>query len=394
MIVIRPFWQELIEKAWNKKNIIWLMGVRRVGKTSLCKSLSNIEYFDCESPRVRQLFVDPEGFLASKRNRRIVLDEIHRLDNPSEVLKLAADHYPDIKIIATGSSTLGASAKFKDTLTGRKKEIWLTPLLLEEIVSFGNPDLRHRLLYGGLPAFFMQNELPEEDYREWIDAYWAKDIQELFRVGKRYSFQKFTDLLLANSGGLFEATKYATLCEVTRQTITNYLDILEETFVVNVVRPYSTHKPTEIVMAPKVYGFDTGFIPYAKGWREIRQEDIGLLWEQCVLNEINAYLQSRTIHYWRDKRGHEIDFVLYNKKNKSLITIECKFNSLQIDSSKSAMNNIVKNIGAFRYHYPKGENFIVASDIDTPFERNYSGLNISFANINYLIRNLMEEIKT
>jgi hypothetical protein len=68
----------------------------------------------------------------------------------------------------------------------------------------------------------MQKELPEEDYREWIDAYWAKDIQELFRVGKRYSFQKFTDLLLANSGGVFEATKYATLCEVSRQTIANY----------------------------------------------------------------------------------------------------------------------------------------------------------------------------
>jgi uncharacterized protein len=394
MIVLRPFWQELIEKAWEKKNIIWLMGVRRVGKTSLCQSLSNIEYFDCESPRVRQLFVDPEGFLSSKRGSRIVLDEIHRLDNPSEVLKLAADHYPTIKIIATGSSTLGASAKFKDTLTGRKKEIWLTPLLLEELASFGNPDLRHRLLYGGLPAFFVQDELPEEDYREWIDAYWAKDIQELFRVGKRYSFQKFTDLLLANSGGLFEATKYATLCEVTRQTITNYLDVLEETFVVNVVRPYSTHKPNEIVMAPKVYGFDTGFVAYAKGWQEIRQEDIGLLWEHCVLNEMNAHLQSRAIHYWRDKRGHELDFVLYNKRNKSLTAIECKFNSLQIDSSKSATTAIVRNLEAFRYHYPKGENFVVASDIDTPFERNYADLKISFVNIDYLIRNLMEVIKT
>jgi uncharacterized protein len=393
MIVRRPFWQELIEKAWQKKNIIWLMGVRRVGKTSLCQSLPSVEYFDCESPRVRQLFIDPEGFLESKRNRRIILDEIHRLDNPSEILKLAADHYPDVKVIATGSSTLGASAKFKDTLTGRKKEIWLTPLLLAEMISFGNTDLRHRLLFGGLPSFFAKDELPEEDYREWIDAYWAKDIQELFRVGKRYSFQKFTELLLANSGGQFEATKYAALCEVTRQTIANYLDVLEETFVVNVIRPYSTHKPTEIVMAPKVYGFDTGFVCYAKGWREIRKEDVGLLWEQCILNEINAYLQSRAIHYWRDKRGHKIDFVFYNKSNNSLTTIECKFNSLQLNSSKSAITTIVKNIEAFRYHYPKGENFIVSSDIDTSFERNYSGVRISFVNARDLIKNLIETMR-
>ena len=106
MIISRPFWQELVENTWKQKNIIWLMGVRRVGKTMLCQSLSNVEYFDCERPRVRQLFIDPEGFLDAQKGKKIVLDEIHRLDNPSEVLKLAADHYPEVKIIATGSSTL------------------------------------------------------------------------------------------------------------------------------------------------------------------------------------------------------------------------------------------------------------------------------------------------
>ena len=62
MLINRPYWQELIEKAWLQKNIIWLMGVRRVGKTSLCQSLPNVDYFDCERPRVRQLFDDPEDF--------------------------------------------------------------------------------------------------------------------------------------------------------------------------------------------------------------------------------------------------------------------------------------------------------------------------------------------
>lgn len=385
MIIQRPFWEQLIENAWNEKNIIWLMGVRRVGKTSLCHSLKDIEYFDCERPRVRQLFVDPESFLESQKDKRIALDEIHRLDNPSEVLKLAADHYPTVKIIATGSSTLGASKKFRDTLTGRKREIWLTPLLLEEMALFGNTDIRRRFLFGGFPSFFTKAQLPEKDFQEWIDSYWAKDIQELFSVGKRSSFLKFAELLLANSGGMFEATRFSEACEVSRETITNYLQILEETFVINIIRPYSTRKHIEIIKQPKVYGLDTGFVNYTKGRSELRADDLGSLWEQCVLNEINGKLQTRTIHYWRDKQGHEIDFVLNNRSEQALTAIECKFNSAPDELAATNIGSIGKNFEVFREHYPDGDNFVVSSNIDTPFSRKYKGLTITFVNTKDLI---------
>jgi len=102
--------------------------------------------------------------------------------NPSELLKIAADHFPDIRILATGSSTLGASAKFRDTLAGRKRNLWLTPMVLADLTAFEHQDLRHRLLRGGLPPFFLAESLPERDFQEWMDAYWAKDIQELFRL--------------------------------------------------------------------------------------------------------------------------------------------------------------------------------------------------------------------
>ena len=100
---------------------------------------------------------DPEGFLDEHKGQRLVLDEIHRLRNPSELLKIAADHYPSIKIIATGSSTLGASSKFKDTLSGRKSEIWLTPMISSDLVDFGKTSLSHRFIRGGLPPFFLPN---------------------------------------------------------------------------------------------------------------------------------------------------------------------------------------------------------------------------------------------
>ena len=137
-MVKRTFWLKLVNKYWKEKNIIWLAGVRRVGKTYLCKSISGVEYFDCELPRIRIRMQDPELFLDHIKGKKVVIDEIHRLSNPSEILKIAADYYPQTKIIATGSSTLGASKKFKDTLIGRKKNLWLTPMISNDLVHISH----------------------------------------------------------------------------------------------------------------------------------------------------------------------------------------------------------------------------------------------------------------
>ena len=132
-MVHRHFWLNLLERSWRGRSLLWLAGVRRVGKTWLCQSLPDIEYFDCELPRVRRMMLDPQGFLDGLGGKRIELDEIHRLPNPSELLKIAADHYPRTHIVATGSSTLGASKKFRDTLAGRNRDLWLTPMCLRDL---------------------------------------------------------------------------------------------------------------------------------------------------------------------------------------------------------------------------------------------------------------------
>jgi predicted AAA+ superfamily ATPase len=374
-MVKRHYWIDRLEGAWKRRSVVWLSGVRRAGKTFLSQSLRNIEYFDCELPRVRRMIDDPEGFLQGIRGRRIVLDEIHRLERPSEVLKIGADHFPDTRILATGSSTLGASAKFRDTLAGRKEELWLTPMTTNDLEDFGGADLHHRLLHGGLPPFFLEKELPERDFQEWMDAYWAKDIQELFRLERRRSFQKFAELLMAQSGGIFEAAKFARPCEVSRTTISNYLAVLEATFIAHVIRPYSSHRPTEIISAPKVYGFDTGFVCYHRGWHELRRDDLGLLWEHLVLNEMHAHLQSREIRYWRDKRGHEVDFILAHTK-KSSLAIECKWSASDFDAG---------NLQAFRRRYPQGDHLVVANDVERSFTRSYGNLSVRFVNLADLI---------
>lgn len=374
-MVIRNYWVESLESAWLHKSVIWLSGVRRAGKTFLCQGLKNVDYFDCELPRVRAMMEDPQEFWQGMSGQCVVLDEIHRLQNPSELLKIAADYFPDIKVVATGSSTLGASAKFKDTLAGRKTEIWLTPMITSDLSDFGYEDLVHRFLFGGLPPFYLAKELPERDFQEWMDAYWAKDIQELFRLERRYSFQKFVELLLARSGGIFEATSFSRPCEVSRPTIMNYLSILEATFVVHVVRPFSSNPQKEIVLAPKVYGFDTGFVCYYKGIHDLRPQDMGYLWEHFVLNELHGQLQLRDIQYWRDKRKHEVDFVI-QRRGKSLVAIECKW---------SAESFNIKNFRAFVRHYPDSELIVVSKNLDRKFTKKLNGLKISFLTLGELV---------
>lgn len=380
----RSYWLGLIAAAWQTRNVVWLSGVRRAGKTTLAKSIEGAELLDCELPSARRALAQPESFLESRRGKSVVLDEIHRLANPSEILKLAADHYRDVRVLATGSSTLGASRRFRDTLTGRKAEIWLTPMMSSDLVDFGHPGLERRLLRGGLPPLFLAPDFPEREFQDWLDSFWSKDILELFRLERRHSFQRFVELLHSQSGGLFEATRFARDCEVSRTTISNYLAVLEATFAAHVVRPYSTRRSTEILAAPKVYGFDTGFVCYHRGVERLRQEDLGILWEHYVLNELHARLQTRAIRYWRDKRGREVDFVM-KRRGTPPAAIECKASTANFDSTALAL---------FRALYPDGPNFVVAPELKRPFVEKHAGLRVEFVDLETLVASLMSSGST
>jgi hypothetical protein len=156
--------------------------------------------------------------------------------------------------------------------------------------------------------------------------------------------------------------------------------VLEATFVAHVVRPFSTHRVTEIVSAPKVYGFDTGFMCYHRGWHVLRREDMGLLWEHFVLNELHAQLQFREVRYWRDKHGHEVDFILVQRGNRP-VTVECKWSAEEFDTA---------NVRAFRKQYPKGENFVVAKDVKQPYTHRYGEVPVRFVGLTEFIDILLK----
>ncbi len=373
-MVKRKYWLNLIEKLWQKKNVIWLYGVRRAGKTFLCQSIKDIKYFDCELPSIRNLIDDPESFLEKYKGEKIALDEIHKLKNPSELLKIAADYFPSTKIIATGSSVLSASKKFKDTLTGRKKDIWITPFNFFDVTDFKVNDINEIFLKGGLPPFLIESDILEKDYYEWIESYWAKDLNEIYNISKKDSFLKLTELLILRSGGIFEATSYSAPCEISRQTVQTYMEALKSTLVINILRPFHTKKSSEIISAPKVYFFDWGFVNAFKGIKVLRNDDKGMLWEHRILNELISLLQTSNINYWRDKSGHEVDFIV-SMPGKKKIAIECKLKEKDFNP---------KNFKIFLKKYADFQLIVVASDVKYEHSKKIGALEIKFINLSHI----------
>jgi uncharacterized protein len=374
----RIYWKQLLTYKLQRRSLVWLSGVRRVGKTTLCRSLEGAHYFDCELPSVRLALNDVETFLQQFVDGSIlVFDEVHRLVNPSEILKIATDHFPNLKIVATGSSTLAARKKFKDTLAGRKEQLWLVPCLLEEskllleekVKASVSWDFcfRKRAILGGLPGFMLQDTVLQSDYLEWIESYWAKDVQELFTVGRRASFELFMQLLLQQSGELFEATSFAAPCSVSRQTIQNYLNVLETTLIFNSIPPYFSGKASELRSQKKVYAFDTGILSWSRKWNDLSPENRGTLLEHLALNELLATISKPKIHYWRSKSKLEVDFVVTKDFGTQTIAIECKANSNKFQS---------KGLESFRTSSPDGLNILVSFDIRVRSTRMVGGLRV------------------
>ncbi|MBI4366574.1 MAG: ATP-binding protein [Deltaproteobacteria bacterium] len=369
-MVDRPFWRKRLEDVWRLTPIAWLTGVRRVGKTTLAKGIPNARYLNCDLPSTVAQLRDPERFYTGVAEPVVIFDEVHQLPDPSLLLKIGADQYPHLKILATGSSTLAATKKFRDSLAGRKQVIHLFPVLFQELNAFGTPDLDRRLLYGGLPPIVLAKEQQPVFYAEWLDSFYARDVQELFHVEKRAGFLRLLETLLRQSGGLAEAAKLGKMCELSRPTILNYLNVLQVTHAIAVLRPYHDGGKQELVRQPKIYGFDTGFVAYCLGWNELRPADRGPLWEHVVLETLLASPQPQTVHYWRDKQQHEIDFVIPRGRG-ACDAIECKWDPETFDPDHFAL---------FRRQYPSGRNVVVTPQRGETYRRTMAGLEVTFLN--------------
>ena len=128
--------------------------------------------------------------------------------------------------------------------------------------------------------------------------------------------------------------------------------------------------------APKVYGFDTGFVCHYRGWTQLRSDDMGLLWEHYVLNELQARLRTRQVQYWRDKQEREVDLV-WAPAGKKITAIECKW---------SAANAETSNLEIFAGHYPGSRLAVVSRDVGHPYRRKSHGVEIDYLGLESLVQ--------
>ncbi len=375
-MVQRPYWIDRIRAAWARRPIIWLAGVRRVGKTTLVRMLPEATYLNCDLPSVIDRLRDPELFYRALRPKAtVIFDEAHRLPDPAQVLKIGADAFPGLRLLATGSSTLSATRKFRDTLTGRKTILPLPPVLWPECEgAFALPDLDRRLLRGGLPEPLLREDTDPVFYAEWMDSFYARDIQELFGIRERTGFLNLLRLLLRQSGGLVDYSRLARECELSRPTVKSHLEAMSVACALLPVPPFHGGSRGELVRRPKVYGFDTGFVAYARGWQDLRADDRGPLWEHLVLDVLRAGEEGRAVAYWRDKTGREVDFVV--ARGRRVDAYECKVDPARFDAT---------SLHVFRSIYPEGRNFLVAPGVGTAYDRRFGDLVVRVVGCHHLL---------
>lgn len=331
----------LLNSDWDS---VWtiLVGPRQAGKTTLGKHLcqqlldqqryQQLLYLNCDYFEIRQwlyspLFLKEVEETLSLQQYILFIDEVQRLENPGLLLKIIADLKLPIKMIASGSSQLEIKSKVQEHLTGRQLETVILPLSCREI-NF-KEEYPSLLQYGSYPQVYLASQ-KQIFMQELFNNYIQKDIIEFLKIGKPDVIQQLLGLLAHSSGQLLNFQQLAVDCRVNVETIRHYIDVLEKTYVIKLIKPYVGNKRTELTSNPICYFMDCGFRNQSlNNFSPIENRtDNGLLVENLVFQELLKYqLQERKnwqIHYWRTKTGAEVDFIL-KTDFETVIPIEIKY---------------------------------------------------------------------
>jgi len=333
-------------------DIVVIHGARQVGKTSILMLLKDhlrsrqeqTLYLDLEDGRFVSLldkgvdefiaFLTEQGFdlaglCASGRKLFVMIDEIQYLENPTSFLKLLADHHHYLKIIVSGSSSFEMKSKFKDSLVGRTVSFEIYPLSFQEFLLFKGilfiPAARFTekktgelralytefALYGGYPKIVLTQDtgIKEKYLQQIIDTYIRKDIRDLAEIKDINKFNRLLEVLASQSGNLLNIAELSNTCGLARETIERYLLILEQTYILRLVRPFSRNIRAELFKTPKVFFYDTGMMQML--WlKRLQKELLGSVFETSVYTELVKQYGPDQVYYWRTQDKKEIDFVV------------------------------------------------------------------------------------
>ncbi|HSV43221.1 MAG TPA: ATP-binding protein, partial [Candidatus Bathyarchaeia archaeon] len=299
--------EDIIEKWLFRQKVITVYGARQVGKTTLVKEMLHKHgdlsgYFNCEMLNVRQALesAEPEKIKRFVGDRKIIVfDEAQQISDIGKVLKIFHDAYPDIQVIATGSSSFELANRTQEFLTGRGLEFILYPFSYGELIDahgFASVDAQKEfyMLYGTYPEVCLSSQ---EDARTLLDnltgKYLYKDILEFENVQKPDKLLKLLKLLAYQLGNEVSIHELTTALAVNRDTVERYLDLLEKAFVIFRLKAFSKNLRKEINKKEKVYFYDVGVRnSLISRFDDIgMRDDIGGLWENICIIERKKYLQ-------------------------------------------------------------------------------------------------------
>lgn len=376
-------------KKWiERREILAIKGPRQSGKTTILKMLKdwlieekgarpeNIIFVTLEDRDILEKFsLDPKSYLKSfigeKSNERFyfLIDEFHYLENGGQILKLLYDIFENVKFIITGSSSLELTGKTAKFLVGRVFSFHLWPLSFEEFIEVKSPQLSNvykersnlvkSFIFEGNDFSFPQKDIFGKDFERFFeeysiwggypeviktndeetkriilkniyDTYISRDIIELLKITDYSRLKTLISLLSSQTGSLINYTSLAQDSQGYFKEIKHYLSILEETYVISLLRPFFKNRASELRKNPKVYFIDTGLRSYILGnFQELLfRPDSGQIIENVVFSQLKFSQDDQYfIKYWRTLGKAEVDFIL-GKKNE-LIPIEVKYSPFE-----------------------------------------------------------------
>ena len=323
-----------LKELVKKFPILAITGPRQSGKTTLTKmEFPDYTYISMEDPDV-QLWAkdDPRGFL-EQNDKYVIIDEIQRVPDLFSYLQTHTDGSGITgQYIISGSQSFLLSEKISQSLAGRAVILNLLPFSLYELSekihrSMGLDDFLFR---GFFPRIYDKNINPVDFYPSYIQAYIERDVRQIKNVTNLYDFNRFLKLCAGRTGQLLNLTSLANDCGISVNTAKAWISVLEQSFIIFLLKPYYRNFNKRTVKMPKLYFYDTGLICSLLGLEDKKQLMThylrGSLFENFIILEI---LKSRfnngrssNLYFWRNNHGNEIDCVV--EKPDNLYAIEIK----------------------------------------------------------------------
>jgi predicted AAA+ superfamily ATPase len=341
----------MIKRAFSKPDtllkkgkVLIIYGARRVGKTTLVKEwLKNISlkslFVSGDNVRVRTVLSSDDFDLINEfvaGYELVIIDEAQQVPGIGKGLKIMVDENPELKIVATGSSSFDLSQQVGEPLTGRKRTIRLFPIAQKELIESMNrfelkEKLEEYLIFGSYPEVLLCDTKKEKTrvLTELVESYLLKDILSFERLRNPEQVFNLLKLLAFQVGNTVSLNELGRQLSLNVRTVRHYIDLLEKSFIIYHLGSFSSNLRKEIAKKNKYYFYDNGIrnavILQMNGLAD--RNDTGALWENFVLAERIKKLHYEDVFYnryfWRNYNGQEID--LLEEKNGKLKAFEFKW---------------------------------------------------------------------